>query len=122
MNIASHSNVARLQRAGVIAAIFMLTAFPASSSSMQISEEALEHCAALSNTVRRVTCFDLLVKLHVTEQVETSGRGQGVIVSLRPELMSELDAWIGDQPEPKPSRAEAVRQLLESVLRSQGNS
>jgi hypothetical protein len=92
MNIASHSNVARLQRAGVIAAIFMLTAFPASSSSMQISEEALEHCAALSNTVRRVTCFDLLVKLHVTEQVETSGRGQGVIVSLRPELMSELDA------------------------------
>jgi metal-responsive CopG/Arc/MetJ family transcriptional regulator len=32
------------------------------------------------------------------------------------ELEAKLTAWIERQPEPKPSRSEAIRQLLESAL------
>jgi len=32
------------------------------------------------------------------------------------ELNAKLDAWIGRQPEPKPSRSEAIRRLLERAL------
>jgi Arc/MetJ-type ribon-helix-helix transcriptional regulator len=33
-----------------------------------------------------------------------------------PELEAKLDAWIKAQPEPRPSRSEAIRRLLESAL------
>jgi Arc/MetJ-type ribon-helix-helix transcriptional regulator len=33
-----------------------------------------------------------------------------------PELEAKLDAWIEAQPEPRLSRSEAIRRLLESAL------
>ncbi|HEV2842634.1 MAG TPA: hypothetical protein VGW39_15030, partial [Chthoniobacterales bacterium] len=65
-------------------------------------------------SVRRVTCYDLLTKLRVTEPSEM-GRGEGVMVRLNSELVSKLDAWIEAQPEPKPSRSEAIRRQLDPV-------
>src|SRR5215207_6939624 len=35
------------------------------------------------------------------------------------ELNAKLDAWIERQPEPKPSRSEAIRRLLERALMGQ---
>ncbi|HZF94358.1 MAG TPA: hypothetical protein VEZ20_05730 [Allosphingosinicella sp.] len=32
------------------------------------------------------------------------------------DLEAKLDAWIEAQPEPKPSRSEAIRRLLEEAL------
>ena len=34
--------------------------------------------------------------------------------------MTPLDAWIADQPEPKPSRPEAIRHALTDWLTGQG--
>jgi metal-responsive CopG/Arc/MetJ family transcriptional regulator len=33
-----------------------------------------------------------------------------------PELEAKIDAWIKHQPEPKPSRSEAIRRLIERGL------
>jgi metal-responsive CopG/Arc/MetJ family transcriptional regulator len=33
-----------------------------------------------------------------------------------PDLEAKLTAWIERQPEPKPSRSEAIRRLLEKAL------
>jgi Arc/MetJ-type ribon-helix-helix transcriptional regulator len=33
-------------------------------------------------------------------------------VRMPPELESKIDAWIERQPEPKPSRSEAIRRLV----------
>jgi metal-responsive CopG/Arc/MetJ family transcriptional regulator len=33
-----------------------------------------------------------------------------------PELEAAIDAWMERQPEPKPSRSEAIRRLIESGL------
>jgi Arc/MetJ-type ribon-helix-helix transcriptional regulator len=33
-----------------------------------------------------------------------------------PELEAAIDAWIDRQPEPKPSRCEAIRRLIEKGL------
>ncbi len=38
-----------------------------------------------------------------------------LMVRLNSELVSKLDAWIEAQPEPKPSRSEAIRRLLDPV-------
>jgi len=32
------------------------------------------------------------------------------------ELTAALDAWIASQPDPKPSRSEAIRRLIETAL------
>jgi hypothetical protein len=37
-------------------------------------------------------------------------------VRLQPISLAELDAWIIAQPEPKPSRPEAIRRLVEKAL------
>jgi Arc/MetJ-type ribon-helix-helix transcriptional regulator len=34
-----------------------------------------------------------------------------------PELEAAIDAWIEGQPEPKPSRSEAIRRLIELGLK-----
>ncbi len=47
-----------------------------------------------------------------------SGKGDPVQVRLQPQQMSALDAWIASQPEPRPSRPEAIRRLLEQALAS----
>jgi hypothetical protein len=35
---------------------------------------------------------------------------------LYPDLEAALDAWIAKQPEPKPSRPEAIRRILRGAL------
>jgi len=114
-------------RVSAIGALILLAALSASSSFAQNSEEPIQHCAAIPTFVRRLTCYDLLAQLRVTEHsettsrgggtIETTDRGEGMIVYLHPELMSKLDAWIKAQPGPPPSRAEAIRQLLYETRR-----
>jgi hypothetical protein len=38
-------------------------------------------------------------------------------VRLYAEMQAELDGWIADQPDPKPSRPEAIRRLIGVALR-----
>lgn len=45
-----------------------------------------------------------------------TGKGQQVVVRLHPPLMKPLDAWIAAHPDPKPTRPEAIRRLLEKAL------
>ena len=111
--------LAENSRAKTVTALVVLASLHASPSFAQIPEEAMQQCAALTNSVRRVTCYDLLAKLRSTEPPETTGRGGGVAVHLSSEQMSKLDAWIDAQPEPKPGRAEAIRRLLDPSLQSQ---
>jgi hypothetical protein len=118
----SRLNIVRLRFLMIMAAVLLLTSLPASSSLAQISEEAMQQCAALSNSMRRLTCFDLLAQLRAREQSDTTGRAAGVMVRLPRELMSELDGWIESQSEPKPNQPEAIRRLLELALRSQKES
>ena len=40
-----------------------------------------------------------------------------VTVRIPPDQLAALDAWIAAQPDPKPSRPEAVRRLLGDVLK-----
>ncbi len=42
--------------------------------------------------------------------------GTLVGVRLQPDALRNLDAWIEAQPEPRPTRPEAVRRLLQLVL------
>lgn len=45
-----------------------------------------------------------------------TGIGPVLSVRLYPDLQAKLDAWIERQPEPKPSRSEAIRRLIEKGL------
>ena len=38
------------------------------------------------------------------------------MVRIQPDQLAILDAWIAVQPDPKPSRPEAIRQLLNTSL------
>jgi hypothetical protein len=49
-----------------------------------------------------------------------TGIGPVVGVRLYPKMQAELDSWIADQPDPKPSKPEAIRQLIEVALRGIG--
>jgi hypothetical protein len=46
-----------------------------------------------------------------------TGIGPVIGVRLYPEMQAELDAWIADQPGPKPSKPEAIRRLIGVALR-----
>jgi hypothetical protein len=48
--------------------------------------------------------------------------GKGTLVGVRvlPNLLSALDTWIAAQPDPKPTRPEAIRYALRDWLISQG--
>lgn len=50
----------------------------------------------------------------------TTGTGRTIGVRILPELISPLDAWIADQPDPKPSRPEAIRHALTDWLIGHG--
>lgn len=50
----------------------------------------------------------------------TTGRGQLIGVRLLPPVLDPLDAWIDAQPEPKPSRPEAIRLAVTDWLTGQG--
>ncbi|MEO7826953.1 MAG: hypothetical protein ABIR60_07410 [Allosphingosinicella sp.] len=45
-----------------------------------------------------------------------TGIGPVVGVRLYPDMDAELNAWIADQPEPKPSKPEAIRRLIGVAL------
>jgi hypothetical protein len=47
-----------------------------------------------------------------------SGRGSGTLIGTRfqPAELKSLDVWISPQSEPKPSRPEAIRRLVELSL------
>jgi hypothetical protein len=47
-----------------------------------------------------------------------TGKGELIGVRLQPPQLAALDSWIDQQPEPKPSRPEAIRRLIESPLES----
>ena len=49
-----------------------------------------------------------------------TGKGEPVTVRLQPEHTEPLDAWIADQPDPKPSRPEAIREALSEHLKAKG--
>lgn len=51
-----------------------------------------------------------------------TGIGPVVGVRLYPEIQAEVDAWIADQPDPKPSKPEAIRRLLGVALREKRGS
>lgn len=51
-----------------------------------------------------------------------TGKGIPVQVRLQPDQLAPLDAWIADQPDPKPSRPEAIRFALADWLTGQGYS
>ena len=51
---------------------------------------------------------------------KTTGRGEGVLVRLQPPDLPALDAWIDRQPDPKPSRPEAIRTALRDWLAGLG--
>lgn len=41
-------------------------------------------------------------------------------VRVQPDLLADLDAWIAEQPDPKPSRPEALRLLAADYLITMG--
>jgi len=45
-----------------------------------------------------------------------TGKGEPVTVRMQPEHLAPLDAWIARQPDPKPSRPEAIRALVTFAL------
>ncbi len=47
---------------------------------------------------------------------KTMGEGKLVGVRILPDLLAQLDAWIADRSDPKPSRPEAIRRLVELGL------
>ncbi|TGD96200.1 hypothetical protein EU555_24920 [Methylobacterium nonmethylotrophicum] len=49
-----------------------------------------------------------------------TGKGEPVTVRLQPEQLAPLDAWIADQPDPKPSRPEAIREAVAEHLKAKG--
>jgi len=51
---------------------------------------------------------------------KTTGKGVGLLVRLHSPELSKLDDWIARQPEPKPTRPEAIRRLVEKGLIGEG--
>jgi hypothetical protein len=49
-----------------------------------------------------------------------TGHGTPVQVRLQPDQLAPLDAWIAAQPDPKPSRPEAIRLAVLDWLTGQG--
>jgi hypothetical protein len=39
------------------------------------------------------------------------------VVRLQPPLMAAIDAWIAEQPDPRPTRAEALHRFAAKVLK-----
>lgn len=50
-----------------------------------------------------------------------TGIGPVVGVRLYPDIEAALEAWIAQQPDPKPGRPEAIRRILRAFLRDQGS-
>ena len=46
----------------------------------------------------------------------TTGKGELIGVRLHEPALGDLDTWIASQPEPRPSRPEAIRRILAEAL------
>jgi hypothetical protein len=46
-----------------------------------------------------------------------TGIGRNIGLRLYPDMEAAIDAWIARQPDPKPSKPEAIRQLLGEALK-----
>ena len=51
---------------------------------------------------------------------KTTGKCTLIGVRLLSPVLDPLDAWIADQPDPKPSRPEAIREALAEHLKAKG--
>jgi hypothetical protein len=51
-----------------------------------------------------------------------TGKGEPVTIRFQPEQLAAIDAWIARHPDPKPTRPEAVRQIVAGALGSHGPS
>ena len=49
-----------------------------------------------------------------------TGIGPNVGLRLHPELDAAIEAWIARQPDPKPSKPEAIRRLVKKALAADG--
>jgi len=49
-----------------------------------------------------------------------TGKGTLLGVRVQPDLLADLDAWIAEQPEPRPTRPDAMRRLLADYLVTMG--
>ncbi len=47
---------------------------------------------------------------------KTTGKGQQIGVRLLPPDLFALDAWISRQPDPKPTRPDAIRRLVKKAI------
>ena len=54
----------------------------------------------------------------ITKKLGRPATGIGTLVGVRlqPAEVSRLDAWVGRQPEPRPTRQEAIRRILADAL------
>jgi hypothetical protein len=50
---------------------------------------------------------------------KTTGIGVQLNVRLHEPALSEIDTWIATQPDPKPSRPEAIRRLIEKAIKEE---
>jgi hypothetical protein len=41
-----------------------------------------------------------------------TGKGLQIVVRVQPDLLSIIDAWIAKRPEPRPTRAQIIREAL----------
>jgi hypothetical protein len=48
---------------------------------------------------------------------KTTGKGEQIGVRLLPPLLASLDALIATRPDPKPSRPEAIREILKATFK-----
>jgi len=55
----------------------------------------------------------------ITKKRGPKPTGVGTLIGVRilPNLLDRLDGWIANQPDPKPGRPEAIRQLLRDSLK-----
>ena len=53
-------------------------------------------------------------------RVQSADDGEEVRAQLERGLLVKLDAWIAEQPDPHPSRSEAIRRILAQALESFG--
>lgn len=66
------------------------------------------------------TVFDVAQETLITRKrrgPKPTGKGTLIGVRLLPPLLDTIDAWIAAQPDPKPTRPEAIRRLLAEALK-----
>jgi hypothetical protein len=69
-----------------------------------------------------ILCYPKIIMPSISDNTKKRGRpattGKGTLVGVRllDERLAALDTWIAAHPDPKPSRPEAIRRLVEKAL------